>query len=253
MAFALLQSSNMTSIQKYFSFFVIGLLSIVFPLSAMQVQDGFNLPYPENHDAIIEQAYDLNVPMRALYRAMKEAESETYARHDVIAIFDISKPSNRKRFFVLDLKNATVAAYHASHGQGNGPARQATRFRGFSNPDLLMTPLGALKTGAKIYPYNVFPGFEVVHDPFYGTVYRDQKVLYLKGTRPYQDYVKKTFVVVHTKNYATRGFRAMHGQMGRSHGCIALDPEFHNQVIGQISGGSLLYITVGDNAVENYL
>jgi hypothetical protein len=41
--------------------------------------------------------------------------------------------------------------------------------------------------------------------------------------------------------------------LGRSLGCITLDPIENNQLISRLQDGALVYVTVGDDPIEQYL
>jgi hypothetical protein len=52
----------------------------------------------------------------------------------------------------------------------------------------------------------------------------------------------------------TAGFRAKNnGMLGRSNGCITLDPAENNQLVTRLQDGALVYVTVGDAPIEQYL
>jgi hypothetical protein len=41
--------------------------------------------------------------------------------------------------------------------------------------------------------------------------------------------------------------------LGRSNGCITLDPAENNQLVTRLEDGALVYVTVGDAPIEQYL
>jgi len=52
----------------------------------------------------------------------------------------------------------------------------------------------------------------------------------------------------------TAAFRAKNnGVLGRSTGCITLDPVENNELITRLQDGALVYVTVGDAPIEQYL
>ena len=63
-----------------------------------------------------------------------------FPKKDVLAVFDISQPWAKKRFYVLDFKSGRVTAHYAAHGRDNGPNARAVKFKGFQR-DLDMVPL----------------------------------------------------------------------------------------------------------------
>ena len=93
----------------------------------------------------LEQARVLGAPMAAVQRAIQIPRQPIFPKKDVLAVFDISQPSAKKRFYVLDFKTGQVTAHYAAHGRDNGPNAKAIKFKGFQT-DLDMVPLGPLKT-----------------------------------------------------------------------------------------------------------
>jgi hypothetical protein len=41
--------------------------------------------------------------------------------------------------------------------------------------------------------------------------------------------------------------------LGRSNGCITLDPLDNNQLVTRLQDGALIYVTVGNDPIEQYL
>lgn len=200
----------------------------------------------------LREAGALGAPLATVRRAFTEVRDPVYRNKNFLAIFDLSQHSSRRRFYLIDLVSGGVEAFHVSHGTGNGPAGKANRFRGFDDPDRNMTPMGPLVTDSRD---GTVQGYDVVRDPVTGERFGGLRVLGLNGTKPYNFGIngKGAWVVFHSKNYATEGFRRRNaGAMGRSHGCIVLDPKFVNRVIGRLAGGALVYVTVGDQPAENF-
>ena len=96
-------------------------------------------------DSLLHQARVLGAPMAAVQRAIQISRQPIFPKKDVLAVFDISQPSAKKRFYVLDFKSGQVTAHYAAHGRDNGPNAKAIKFKGFQT-DLDMVPLGPLKT-----------------------------------------------------------------------------------------------------------
>lgn len=213
----------------------------------------FNVPNPENHARVLEQARALGAPMLAVERALREAESGPYMKIDVVSVFDISQPSSRKRFYLLDFVAGTTTAYHSSHGKGNGGHDRATRFRGFNKKDSFMVPLGALRTGESVYPLE---GYIRITDKYTRKVYDGLTILDIEGVKPYNNRFHRfdLWAVFHSQWYVTEGYRrANGGHLGRSLGCLVLDPLYSNDVFKRVEGGSLVYVTVGNDPIEKYI
>ena len=203
-------------------------------------------------DPLLQQARVLGAPVAAVARAIAISRQPNFAKKDVLAIFDISQPSANKRFYVLDLRSGKVTAHHAAHGRDNGPNARATKFKGFQT-DLDMVPLGPLKTAHS----EVMDHYKTIVDRYDGTVYPNMIVAGLEGVTSYNSYINHTPPfkwIIHPNWYTTAAFRAKNnGMLGRSNGCITLDPVENNQLITRLAGGALVYVTVGDAPIENYL
>ncbi len=208
--------------------------------------------FAKDRDALLRQARGFGAPTGAIERAMQIAREGTFTKQDVLAVFDISQPSAKKRFYVVDSKSGQVTAHYAAHGRDNGPHGRATKFAGFQK-DLDMVPLGPLKTARS----QVMAHYKTIVDRYDGTVYRDMIVAVLQGVTPYNSYINHTPPyewIIHPNWYTTAGYRAKNnGVLGRSNGCITLDPIENNQVITRLQDGALVYVTVGNDPIEQYL
>ena len=212
-----------------------------------------SLPARANElDSLLRQAKALGAPMAAVQRAIEISRQPVFSKKDALAVFDISQPSTRKRFYVLDFTSGQVTAHYAAHGRHNGPNARATKLKGFQTY-LDMVPLGALKTSHS----EVMDHYKTIVDRYDGTVYRNMIVVVLEGVTPYNSYVNHTPPfkwIIHPNWYTTAGFRAKNnGVLGRSNGCITVDPVENNQLITRLQDGALVYVTVGDAPIEQYL
>lgn len=232
------------------------LFALFFALSTAQASPSaapYKLPYRQNHAKVIEQARALGAPMQAVHKALKEAELSIYPKKDVVSVFDMSQSTRNRRFYVLDLQAGKTEAYHSSHGYGNGDQQRATKFRGFQKTGAYMVPLGPIKTGDRAYS---LPQYDVIKDRYTGKTYRGLVVVDLIGTKSYNGRFHRNdlWAIMHPQWYVTAGYRdANNGGLGRSKGCLALDPAVSNKVFKRVAGGSLIYVTVGDSPVEKYL
>ena len=204
-------------------------------------------------DALLQQAEQLGAPLAAIARAVTISRQPVFTKKDVLAVFDISQPSANKRFYVLDFKSGEVTAHFAAHGKTNGPHAKATKFKGFQR-DLDMVPLGPLK--AVPATAEVASHYYTIRDRYDGTVYRNMVTGILEGVAPYNRYINHTPPfkwVIHPNWYATASYRARNnGMLGRSNGCITIDPAENNKIITRLLG-ALIYVTVGDAPIEQYL
>jgi hypothetical protein len=203
-------------------------------------------------DTVLQQAKALGAPMAAVQRAIEISRQPAFTKKDALAVFDISQPSSKKRFYVLDFTSGQVTAHYAAHGRHNGPNGKATKFKGFQS-DLDMVPLGPLKTTHS----EMMDHYKTIVDRYDGTVYRDLIVVVLEGVADYNSYINHTPPykwIIHPNWYTTTGFRAKNrGVLGRSNGCITIDPVENNALITRLQDGALVYVTVGDAPIEQYL
>ena len=203
-------------------------------------------------DSLLQQAQALGAPMAAVQRAIAISRQSIFTKKDALAVFDISQPSTNKRFYLLDFKSGKVTAHYAAHGRDNGPNVKATKFKGFQT-DLDMVPLGPLMTTHS----EVMDHYKTIVDRYDGTVYRNMIVVVLEGVTAYNKYINQTPPfkwIMHPNWYTTAAFRAKNnGMLGRSNGCITVDPVDNNQLITRLQDGALVYVTVGDAPIEQYL
>ena len=52
-------------------------------------------------DSLLQQAKALGAPMAAVQRAIEISRQPIFAKKDALAVFDISQPSAKKRFYVF--------------------------------------------------------------------------------------------------------------------------------------------------------
>jgi hypothetical protein len=203
-------------------------------------------------DPLLQQAQTLGAPMAAVVRAIQISHQPIFPKKDALAVFDISQPSAKKRFYLLDVKSVQVTAHYAAHGRSNGPNVKAVKFKGFQK-DLDMVPLGPLKTAHS----EVMDHYKTIVDRYDGTVYRNMIVAVLEGVTPYNSYINHTPPfkwIIHPNWYTSAGYRAKNGGvLGRSNGCITVDPVENNELIARLQDGALIYVTVGDDPIEQYL
>ncbi|GAA5187716.1 murein L,D-transpeptidase catalytic domain family protein [Ferrimonas gelatinilytica] len=139
----------------------------------------------------------------------------------ILTIIDYSKPSNEKRFFVIDMANeALLYDTFVSHGRQSGALYADT----FSNRvSSHQSSLGTFITGETYVGSNGYS-------------------LRLDGLDPgVNDNARQRYIVIHGADYADPTRLAHQGMLGRSLGCPALPPQLAKQVIDTIKGGSVIY------------
>ena len=140
---------------------------------------------------------------------------------DVLTICDFSQPSNKKRMYILDVKNFKVLLNtYVAHGRNSG-VTMAEHFS--NNPESLQSSLG----------------FYVTKDTYKG---KHGLSLRLDGQEHgFNDNAEARAVVVHGAQYIGDQ-RTGAGFMGRSFGCPAVPQQLATTVINYIKGGTCLFI-----------
>lgn len=149
---------------------------------------------------------------------------------DLITIADFSKPSTKKRLFIIDLVNSKILFNtYVAHGQNSG--------REFAN-ELSNIPDS----------YQSSPGFYVTSSTYTG---KNGFSMYLYGMeKGINDRAYDRAIVMHGAPYVSEDFVNSHGYLGRSWGCPAVPEHLSKQIISKIKNGTCLFIY---SDKENYL
>ncbi|SDH06284.1 murein L,D-transpeptidase catalytic domain family protein [Chitinophaga filiformis] len=170
-----------------------------------------------------EEAF--NYALSGLEKLEKEGKLKN---PDLLTIADFSQPSNRKRLFVIDLKNETVLFNtFVSHGRNSGTALATT----FSNaPESFKSSLGFYVTGDT---YKGQHGYS----------------LRLEGEEEgINDNAMSRGIVMHSAAYVSEKIAKLQGYIGRSLGCPAIPEQVHKQIIQVIKNGSCLFLYSPDKS-----
>lgn len=187
---------------------------------------------PTNQPVInqaIQEGLNPQVAKLAL-EAYNKAEAEGKSNSNIFTIIDYSMPSDKKRMWVVDLKNQKILFNNLVAHAKNSGSLYATQF---SNKD------GSHKTSLGLY---VTKGTYTGHK---GLSLRMQGLE--KGIN---DHAMERAIVVHGAKYANPDFVKKVGRLGRSWGCPAVPENLVKPIIGTIKGGSLMFLYGNDN---NYL
>ena len=147
---------------------------------------------------------------------------------NLVTIADYSQSSNKKRLYVIDLKNKKLLFNtYVAHGRNTG----GEYARSFSNDE------GSLKSSL---------GFYITENPIVGS--HTGYALMINGVeKGFNDHAIKRAIIIHAADYATENFIKKYGRLGRSLGCPALPPEICKPIIDSIKGGTCLFIYNPDN------
>lgn len=160
--------------------------------------------------------------------AYAKLHAEGYDQQQVLTIVDYSKPSTEPRLWVIDLKDLQVI-YHTlvAHGQNSG-WNVPTSFS--DNPRSLESSIGVYLTGSA----------------FFG---RHGEALHLNGLdRGYNDTAAARAIEIHAADYVSAEFARLHGRLGRSWGCLAVNPQVALPIINEIKNGTVLFAYYPDRS-----
>lgn len=140
----------------------------------------------------------------------------------VISIIDFSLPSNRKRLFILDMKNYKVLFNTlVAHGRNTG-REWATSF---SN---------------KNSSYQSSPGFYITRETYQG---KHGLSLKLDGIESgINDNAYERGIVMHGAEYVSEALANAQGFIGRSQGCPSVPVNISTPIINTIKNGTCLFI-----------
>lgn len=153
------------------------------------------------------------------------------SKKDILTIIDFTKPSNKKRFFVLDLKQKKVLfATVTSHGVNSGDLF-ATQFS--NKPNSRKTCIG----------------FFLTDDIYIG---KNGYSLRINGLeKGINQHARKRAIVIHPADYVSKEYIQKHGKVGNSWGCPALPHSVSKQIIDTIKNGSCLFAYGKDNKYKS--
>ena len=142
---------------------------------------------------------------------------------NIVTIADYSQSSNKKRLYVIDLKNRKLLFNtYVAHGRNTGDEYA----RSFSNKE------GSFKSSL---------GFYVTEKPIVGS--HTGFALLINGVeKGFNDHAVKREIIIHAAEYASENFIKKHGRLGRSYGCPSLPPDMNKPIIETIKGGTCLFL-----------
>jgi len=142
---------------------------------------------------------------------------------NIVTIADYSQSSNKKRLYVIDLKNRKLLFNtYVAHGRNTGDEFA----KSFSNVE------GSLKSSL---------GFYITEHPIIGS--HTGFALLINGVeKGFNDNAIKRAIIIHGADYASENYIKKNGRLGRSWGCPALPTVMNKLIIERIKGGTCLFI-----------
>jgi len=198
------------------------------------------LGYSQNEKNEITQLYnelatpdskpDYKVFEYALLGYLKLERDSSLGNKNLLTIIDFSLSANKKRLWVIDIKNKVVIHHTlVAHGKKTGEEFA----KKFSN--IKESHMSSL-------------GFYVTQNTYFG---KHGLSLILEGVEDgFNNNAKERAIVIHGAKYVSRDFIKNYGRLGRSFGCPALSLEKAKVIIPKLSGKTCLFIYFPD---ENYL
>lgn len=142
---------------------------------------------------------------------------------NIVTIADYSQSSNKKRLYVIDLKNKKLLFNtYVAHGRNSG----GEFAKSFSNQE------GSYKSSL---------GFYITEHPITGS-HTGFSLLIDGVEKGINDNAVQRAIIIHAAEYATENFIKKYGRLGRSYGCPSLPPEMNKQIIDVIQGGTCLFL-----------
>lgn len=145
----------------------------------------------------------------------------------ILSIADMSAPSGKKRFFVIDLKRRKLLfATYVAHGRNSGLDKTLY----FSNEH------ESFKSSV---------GFYITSTTYSGKHGYSMK---LEGVEiGFNNNAMERDIVVHSADYVSEGVVRSQGYVGRSLGCPALSREVYKPIIEKIRNGTCLFVYGNDS------
>lgn len=174
------------------------------------------------HDIYSQLKLENKMEYDTFQKAYKGYEKISDKREGLLTIIDFTKPSNEKRFFVIDLNKKKIDySTYVTHGKNSG----LTVPLNFSNNrNSYMSSLGFYITGdAYEGKYGYSLRLQGLEEGFNSNAYRRA-------------------IVVHGADYADPSFIEKYGFLGRSEGCPAIPTTISKDVIDYIKGKTVLFI-----------
>jgi len=157
-------------------------------------------------------------------KGLKKLDSDGKLNNpNIVTIVDYSQSSNKKRLYVIDLKNKKLLFNtFVAHGRNTGEEYA----KSFSNDE------GSNKSSL---------GFYITEHPIIGS-HTGFSLLIDGVEKGFNDHAVQRAIIIHAAEYATENFIKKYGRLGRSYGCPSLPPEMNKPIIDAIKGGTCLFL-----------
>jgi len=176
------------------------------------------------------QINDPELKFEALKQALKGYNLLRFRKilnnNSILTIIDYSKPSDTKRFFVIDInKRKILYKSLVAHGKNSGVQYASS----FSN---------------KHFSYKSSIGFFLTDETYNGKHGYSLRLIGLE--KDINDNARERAVVIHSASYVNEKFINKYGRLGRSHGCPALPSDNYKNIVEVIKNKTCLFIYYPD-------
>lgn len=188
----------------------------------------FGSPVPERNSAyqlyarLIGDNKPAFTPFAMAITGYQKLQQSGLVKQPVLTVVDFSLPSAKKRMWIINMATKEIVHHtYVAHGKNSGNL-MAERFS--NRAQSLQSSLGFYLTS------NVYHG-------------KHGRSLRLNGMEPgINDKARERAIVLHGADYATAGFIARQGRLGRSYGCPAVPTGESDLIIDWLKEGSVLFI-----------
>lgn len=153
--------------------------------------------------------------------AYKNAVKKGITHSKLLTIVDYSKPSKEPRFWVLNLDTHEVL-YHELVAHG--------KYTGMDTADSFSNAPKSRKSSLGLF---------ITEDTYTGKHGYSLRINGLE--KGFNDHAKARDIVIHSSNYVNQLYAKTKGRIGRSFGCLALDPLVSTKIINLIKNGTLIF------------
>lgn len=143
------------------------------------------------------------------------------AKRPVLAIVDYTRPSATPRLWVINLQTDRIVDHVlVAHGKNSGG------FTGqyySNNPNSYQSSVGTIVTG----------------NDYYGSY---GHAMHLYGLeKGINNHMAARHIVLHSQWYVTPTVAREHGEVGKSHGCLVVNPAKVDRIIHELKGGAVIF------------
>jgi len=198
--------------QKYSSFAIFILLTILLPLRAVaEPQIDW-----KKYDHLDPSRIVPNAPLRRLLQYYDSVRDQL-RNPDFITVVDFTQHNTKERFYLIDMRTGLVKTYLVAHGIGSDP-QQTGYARIFSN-----------RVGSHMSSL----GISITQETYVG---KWGYSLRLHGLEKTNNKLRERAIVIHWADYVSPGLNPI----GMSEGCLVLEYHASRDVIDKIANGSLI-------------